>query len=195
MICSFIPWEDLGVTIFTQFNDWLIGLPFIGQVIGSSTAALGTWYFPEGAMLFGIAGIVVGLVYGMSEERLVKSFMFGAADIFSVALICAIARGIQVIMNDGMITATILHMGEEGLQGLSSQVFIILTYLFYLPMSFLIPSSSGLAGASMGIMAPLGEFVNVPASLVITAPSCIRSLELGGSNIRYCNGSLGTWSC
>ncbi|HFI0586708.1 TPA: YfcC family protein [Streptococcus suis] len=169
MICSFIPWEDLGVTIFTQFNEWLIGLPFIGQVIGSSTAALGTWYFPEGAMLFGIAGIVVGLVYGMSEERLVKSFMFGAADIFSVALICAIARGIQVIMNDGMITATILHMGEEGLQGLSSQVFIILTYLFYLPMSFLIPSSSGLAGASMGIMAPLGEFVNVPASLVITA--------------------------
>ncbi|WP_170245293.1 YfcC family protein [Streptococcus suis] len=169
MICSFIPWEDLGVTIFTQFNDWLIGLPFIGQVIGSSTAALGTWYFPEGAMLFGIAGIVVGLVHGMSEERLVKSFMFGAADIFSVALICAIARGIQVIMNDGMITATILHMGEEGLQGLSSQVFIILTYLFYLPMSFLIPSSSGLAGASMGIMAPLGEFVNVPASLVITA--------------------------
>ncbi|HEL2458088.1 TPA: YfcC family protein [Streptococcus suis] len=169
MICSFIPWEDLGATIFTQFKDWLIGLPFIGQVIGSSTAALGTWYFPEGAMLFGIAGIVVGLVYGMSEERLVKSFMFGAADIFSVALICAIARGIQVIMNDGMITATILHMGEEGLQGLSSQVFIILTYLFYLPMSFLIPSSSGLAGASMGIMAPLGEFVNVPASLVITA--------------------------
>ncbi|MDW8674167.1 YfcC family protein [Streptococcus suis] len=169
MICSFIPWEDLGVTIFTQFKDWLIGLPFIGQVIGSSTAALGTWYFPEGAMLFGIAGIVVGLVYGMSEERLVKSFMFGATDIFSVALICAIARGIQVIMNDGMITATILHMGEEGLQGLSSQVFIILTYLFYLPMSFLIPSSSGLAGASMGIMAPLGEFVNVPASLVITA--------------------------
>ncbi|MBF8970295.1 MULTISPECIES: YfcC family protein [unclassified Streptococcus] len=169
MICSFIPWEDLGVTVFTQFNEWLIGLPVIGQVIGSSTAALGTWYFPEGAMLFGIAGIIVGLVYGMSEERLVKSFMFGAADIFSVALICAIARGIQVIMNDGMITATILHMGEAGLKGLSSQAFIILTYLFYLPMSFLIPSTSGLAGASMGIMAPLGEFVNVPASLVITA--------------------------
>lgn len=169
MICSFIPWEDLGVTIFSQFNDWLIGLPVIGQVVGTSTAALGTWYFPEGAMLFGIAGIVVGLVYGMSEERLIKSFMFGAADIFSVALICAIARGIQVIMNDGMITATILHMGEAGLKGLSSQVFIILTYLFYLPMSFLIPSTSGLAGASMGIMAPLGEFVNVPASLVITA--------------------------
>ncbi|MFX3727106.1 YfcC family protein, partial [Streptococcus suis] len=76
-----------------QFKDWLIGLPVIGQVIGSSTAALGTWYFPEGAMLFGIAGIVVGVGYGMSEERLVKSFLLGAADILSVALFCAIARG------------------------------------------------------------------------------------------------------
>ena len=169
MVCSFIPWEDLGVTIFSQINESLLGIPFIGNVIGSSTAPLGTWYFPEGAMLFGIAAIVAGLVYGMSEEQLVKSFMFGAADIFSVALICAIARGIQVIMNDGMITATILNWGEQGLQGLSSQVFIVLTYIFYLPMSFLIPSTSGLAGASMGIMAPLGEFVNVPASLVITA--------------------------
>ena len=72
-------------------------------------------------------------------------------------------------MNDGMITATILHWGEVGLQGLSPQVFIVLTYLFYLPMSFLIPSSSGLASATMGIMAPLGEFVNVKASLIITA--------------------------
>lgn len=169
MICSFIPWGDLGINIFKQFKDWLVALPFIGQVIGSSTAALGTWYFPEGAMLFAVAAIVVGLVYGMSEERLVKAFMNGAADIFSVALICAVARGIQVIMNDGMITATILHWGEVGLKGLSSQIFIVLTYLFYLPMSFLIPSSSGLAGASMGIMAPLGEFVNVPAHLVITA--------------------------
>lgn len=169
MICSFIPWGDLGINIFKQFKDWLVALPFIGQVIGSSTAALGTWYFPEGAMLFAVAAIVAGLVYGMSEECLVKAFMNGAADIFSVALICAVARGIQVIMNDGMITATILHWGEVGLKGLSSQIFIVLTYLFYLPMSFLIPSSSGLAGASMGIMAPLGEFVNVPAHLVITA--------------------------
>ena len=64
--------------------------------------------------------------------------MNGAADLLSVALIVAVARGIQVIMNDGMITATILHWGEEGLKGLSSQLFIVLTYIFYLPMSFLI---------------------------------------------------------
>ena len=127
--------------------------------------------------------------------------MAGAADLLTVALICAVARGIQVIMNDGMITATILHWGEVGLQGLSSQVFIVLTYLFYLPMSFLIPSSSGLASATMGIMAPLGEFVNVKPSLIITAyQSASGVLNLVAPTSGIVMGalalgriSLGTW--
>ncbi len=169
MIASFIPWGDLGISVFEDFNGWLVGLPVIGKIVGGSTSPLGWWYFPEGAMLFAFAGVLIGIIYGMSEERIVKSFMNGAADLLSVALICAVARGIQVIMNDGQITATILNWGELGLKGLSSQVFIVLTYIFYLPMSFLIPSTSGLAGATMGIMAPLSEFANVPAHLVITA--------------------------
>ena len=169
MVLSFIPWSGLGIKFFDNFNSWLTGLPVVGQIIGSSTAALGTWYFPEGAMLFAFMGILIGIVYGLKEEQLISSFMAGAADLLSVALIGAIARGIQVIMNNGMITDTILNWGKQGLSGLSSQVFIVLTYIFYLPMSFLIPSSSGLASATMGIMAPLGEFVNVRPSLIITA--------------------------
>ena len=169
MIMSFIPWTDLNVNVFENFNKWLVGIPVIGKIVGTSTSALGTWYFPEGAMLFAVMGIIIGFVYRMKEDRFITVFINGAADLLGVALIVAVARGIQVIMNDGMITATILHWGEVGLKGLSSQVFIVLTYIFYLPMSFLIPSTSGLASATMGIMAPLGKFVNVPASLIITA--------------------------
>ena len=169
MVLSFIPWNDLHVTIFSDFNTWLTGLPVVGKIVGTSTQALGSWYFPEGAMLFAFMGILIGIVYGLKEEKIISSFMNGAADLLSVALIVAIARGIQVIMNNGMITDTILNWGKEGLSGLSSQVFIVLTYIFYLPMSFLIPSSSGLASATMGIMAPLREFVHVRPSLIITA--------------------------
>ena len=39
----------------------------------------------------------------------------------------------------------------------------------FLPLSFLIPSTSGLATLSMPITAPLAGFVDVPASLVVTA--------------------------
>ena len=42
-------------------------------------------------------------------------------------------------------------------------------YLLFIPLSFLIPSSSGLATVAMPIMAPLAGFANVPAQLVVTA--------------------------
>ena len=201
MILSLIPWEEFGIKLFTNINTWLTTMPILGGAIGKTMGAFGTWYFPEITMLFIMIGVLVAIVYRMSEDDFLSSFLTGAGEFLGVAIICAIARGIQVIMNGGMITATILHWGETGLSGLSSQVFIILAYIFYLPMSFLIPSTSGLAGATMGIMAPLGQFSNVPAHLVITAfqsasgilnmisPTSaivMGALELG-------RGDLGTW--
>lgn len=168
MVLSLIPWAKFNVTLFEDFNAFLADIPVFGQFFGKALP-LGDWYFPEITMLFLMMAILIGIVSKMGEERFIRVFMNGVCDLLSVALICAVARGIQVIMNDGMITATILKWGEDSLAGLSSQAFIVLTYIFYLPMSFLIPSSSGLAGATMGIMAPLGEFAHVPAHLVITA--------------------------
>ena len=63
MVLSFIPWTGLGITIFKDINAWLTGLPVVGKIVGSSTSALGTWYFPEGAMLFAFMGILIGAVY------------------------------------------------------------------------------------------------------------------------------------
>ncbi|MDY4760758.1 YfcC family protein [Streptococcus thoraltensis] len=169
MILSLIPWEDFNIKLFSNINTFLTELPCIGTVLGKTMGAFGTWYFPEITMLFIMMAVLVAFVFKMSEDDFFSSFLSGAGEFLGVAIICAVARGIQVIMNSGMITATILHWGETGLSGLSSQVFIVLAYIFYLPMSFLIPSTSGLAGATMGIMAPLGQFSNVPSHLVITA--------------------------
>ncbi|MGT2833454.1 YfcC family protein [Streptococcus halotolerans] len=169
MILSLIPWEDFNIKLFSDINTFLTGLPGIGTVLGKTMGAFGTWYFPEITMLFIMMAVLVAFVFKMTEDDFFSSFLSGAGEFLGVAIICAVARGIQVIMNSGMITATILHWGENGLSGLSSQIFIVLAYIFYLPMSFLIPSTSGLAGATMGIMAPLGQFSNVPSHLVITA--------------------------
>ena len=46
---------------------------------------------------------------------------------------------------------------------------MIVVFLLFLPLSFLIPSSSGLATVAMPIMAPLAAFVGVQADLVVTA--------------------------
>ena len=72
-------------------------------------------------------------------------------------------------MNNGQITDTVLHWCEEALGDVGEAAFAVVMYLLFLPLSFLIPSTSGLATVSMPIMAPLAEFTGVNPSLVVTA--------------------------
>ena len=72
-------------------------------------------------------------------------------------------------MNNGQITDTVLHWAELALGDVGEAGFSIVMYVLFLPLSFLIPSSSGLATVAMPIMAPLAGFVDVPESLVVTA--------------------------
>ncbi len=68
-----------------------------------------------------------------------------------------------------MITDTILNSAESLVSGLSSFVFINVMYWLEVLLSFLVPSSSGLAVLTMPIMAPLADFANVGRELVVTA--------------------------
>jgi uncharacterized ion transporter superfamily protein YfcC len=118
---------------------------------------------------FLLFAVVIGLIGRLSEGALTGSFIDGARDLLGVALIIGIARGITVIMNNGQITDTVLHWAELALGDVGQVAFAIVMYTLFLPLSFLIPSSSGLATVSMPIMAPLADFVGVPADLVVTA--------------------------
>ena len=146
MIYGVIPFDELGLP-----------LPALG------------WWFPELSGLFLAGGVVIGLVYGLGEEETIDSFVAGAADLIGVAFIIGISRGITVLMNDGSITATVLYWGETALTGAGHMAFVVLVYLIYLPLSVLIPSSSGLATLSIPILAPLGEFAQVGKDLIVTA--------------------------
>ncbi|MBA1434212.1 YfcC family protein [Bombilactobacillus bombi] len=171
MIISLVPWNSINKnwTFFDSFNKWLSNLPIIGHLVGSKLVPLGSWYFNEITALFFFMSVLVMFSFKMSENEYIDAFIAGMADFLSVAIIVAVARGIQVVMNDGLITATVLHWGELGLKGLSQSVFIIITYIFYIPMAFLIPSTSGLAAATMSIIGPMGKFAGVDGSAVITA--------------------------
>jgi uncharacterized ion transporter superfamily protein YfcC len=146
MIYGVIPWEDLG-----------IGLPTLW------------WWFPEMTASFLFFAILIGIVGRMGESTFTNTFVDGARDLLGVALIIGIARGITVIMNNGLITDTVLNWAEVAVSDLGGIAFINLMYALFLPLSFLIPSSSGLATVAMPIMAPLASFADVPAQLVVTA--------------------------
>lgn len=136
--------------------------------MGLALPTLG-WWFPELSALFLVGGIIVGLIDRMKESEIAEVFVAGCADLLGVALIIGISRGITVIMNDGAVTDTILNWGEMALSGAGPVMFVVLVYLIYLPLSVLIPSSSGLATLSIPIVAPLGRFAGVGGDLVVTA--------------------------
>ena len=146
MIYGVIPWEDLG-----------IGLPTLW------------WWFPEMTASFLLFAILIGLAGRMGEGELTTTFVDGARDLVGVALIIGIARGITVVMNNGQITDTVLHWAEEALGDVGEAAFAVVMYVLFLPLSFLIPSSSGLATVAMPIMAPLADFAGADRSLVVTA--------------------------
>ena len=147
MIYGVIPFDDMGISV----------LPSLG------------WWFPQLSALFLTMAVITGLIYGLKEKEIIDGVVSGAAELLGVAFIIGISRGITVIMNDGMITDTILHAGESLLSGLGSAAFTLINYLVFIPLSFLIPSTSGLATLSMPVLAPLADFAGVSRSLVITA--------------------------
>ena len=146
MVYAVVPFDEMGLP-----------LPVLG------------WWFPELSALFLVGGVIVGLIDRQREAEIAETFVAGCADLLGVALIIGISRGITVLMNDGSITDTVLHWGEEALSGATPIVFVLLVYLIYLPLTILIPSSSGLATLSIPIIAPLGKFAGVWGDLVVTA--------------------------
>src|SRR5690606_15448435 len=147
MMVGVIPWSDLGVTrIATHF-----------------------WWFPEMTASFLFFAILIGLLAGMKEGTFTDSFVNGARDLLGVALIIGVARGISVIMNNGQITDTVLFWAEQAVSGLGGVAFVNLMFGLFIPLTFLIPSSSGLATVAMPIMSPLAGLADVDPALVVTA--------------------------
>lgn len=145
MVIGFIPWGSFGITAFEGWSAFFTGLP------------LGEWYFQEATTWFLFLAILIGIVGKLSESEIVNTFLSGAGDMMSVVMVIAVARGVSVLMGDTGLRDYILASAANALEGMPAIVFAPLSYLLYIALSFLIPSSSGMASASMPIMGPLAQ--------------------------------------
>ncbi len=157
---------DLSFTGLHQIVLILFALTFAVMIWGVSSQG---WWMAQMSGLFLIAAIIIGIIARLAEARLVDTFVNGARDLLGVALIIGLARGIVVVMDAGHITDTILHSAEGAVAGLSEVAFINVVYWIEVGMSFLVPSTSGLAVLTMPILAPVADFAGVQRELVVTA--------------------------
>jgi len=144
----------------------VLSMSFVVMVIGVSFL---NWWFVEMTAVFLVAAIVIGFIGRIPEGVFVREFSKGAADLLSVAFIIGIARGVTILMEDGLISDTVLYHASSLTEGMNKGLFVNVALLFFGGLSFFMPSSSGMAVLTMPIMSPLADSVGIGRETVVDA--------------------------
>lgn len=127
------------------------------------------WYLTDISALFILYAIIIGLVAKFDSEKIVNTFIKGSSQIVGGALIIGFARAIQVIMTQGKIGDTIINSLAEPLQNFTPTVSAIFMTLVQGVINFFIPSGSGQAMATMPIIIPLSDIIEVNRQVAVLA--------------------------
>ncbi|MDU0967993.1 MAG: hypothetical protein E7A62_02715 [Actinomycetaceae bacterium] len=152
MVFSFLPWAQL----------------FNGPDADSYWWQL-DWGFSEVSCMFLVLGVVAGVIAGMNEKQIADTMVAGAADYIYPVLVIALARAVTVVMHNGGITDTILNFLEHALSGLPVGLLVVLMFIAFIPLCFLVPSTSGLAALSMPIFGQLAVLSHLGPAVAVTA--------------------------
>ena len=132
------------------------------------------WWFNQMASAFLMIAIIIMFLVclgrdGIGEKKTIDAFVNGASSLVGVSLIIGLARGINLILTNGLISDTILEVASSLVKGMNGPLFIIMMVFVFFILGFIVPSSSGLAVLAMPIMAPLADSVNIPRFTVVMA--------------------------
>ena len=153
--------------VFTNRRRIIIGVFSLCFIVMIAGVSFWEWWFVEMTSTFLVGAILIGLIGRVKESDFLEAFVKGAASLLGVAFIIGLARGVTVIMEDGLISDTILYHASTITQGMNKGVFTNAMLYIYGGLSFFIPSSSGLAVLTMPIMAPLADTVNIGRETIV----------------------------
>jgi len=127
------------------------------------------WYITEISSMFLLMGIVSGLVGGSGVNKTASDFVEGAKSLTFGALVVGLARGILIVMKEGLIIDTIIHSLAGMISALPTTVSAVGMYAVQVVINFFIPSGSGQAATTMPIMAPLADLVGITRQTAVLA--------------------------
>ena len=171
-----VPYPLCGWSIPEIYVDYVVAVDAIGDPAGIVS---GTTRMTRNPVAITIAQTAARVIASAGLLKDVFSFLTGAGDLIGVALVIAVSRGVSVIMSNTGLDMYILEKASEALQGTSSLLFTGCSYVVYLLLSVLIPSSSGLATVSMPIMGPLAQNLGLVPEIMVCVLSGACALVNG----------------
>ena len=127
------------------------------------------WWFEHMTAVFAGFSIILMFILNKGEQKAIESFIKGAGDFIGVALIIGIARGINITLEEGKISDTILNSMAGLISELPTVIFAIIMLILFILLGLLISSSSGLAILAMPVFAPLADKANCSRVVAVNA--------------------------
>ncbi len=127
------------------------------------------WYLTELSALFFGLGILAAIIGRVGVNDSAKVFCEGAALMTTTALLIGFARGIAMLMEDGQILHTVVHVLSIPLSAVGAELSAVGMLFIQTILNLFIPSGSGQAYATMPIMAPIGDLVGVSRQVAVLA--------------------------
>ncbi len=130
------------------------------------------WWMAEmgaGFLLMGIAAAVLGR---LTVDQAARAFVRGCQDMVVAALVVGFARGIAVVLEDGLIIDTVVHATAVVLEQVPRYAAVLGMLGFQTVLNLFIPSGSGQAAVAMPLMAPLADLIGVTRQVAVFAFTC-----------------------
>lgn len=127
------------------------------------------WYINELSGLFFALGIFSGIVYGMNPNEMGEHFVDGAKYLLYGALLIGVARGIMVVLEQGMILDTIIYYLVQPLYSVPKFIAASLMLIIQTFINFFVPSGSGQAMVTIPIMAPISDLIGLNRQIAVLA--------------------------
>ena len=158
--------ETITLELKTKAFLLLFFLTFMSMIVG---IVFFNWWCIEMSALFLGSAILVALIEGMNEKSFVSEFTKGMESLLTVAIIVGLARGVTIVLNEGMVSDSILYYASNVVVNFYPMLFIILIMLFYFFFSIPVSSSSGMAVLTMPIIGALAILLNIPGREVVNS--------------------------
>ena len=158
--------ESLRITRRQIAILWLLALTIVALVVG---VVVFEWYLPELSALFLGLGIATGIIMGRGANEISKSFMDGAKDILSAAMVVGLATGIIIILENGKVLDPMLSSISRACEGSGSSASLGLMYAIQAVINLAIPSATAKAAITIPVMAPFSDMIGVSRQSMVLA--------------------------
>lgn len=145
------------------------GIQLLLLVLIASVRAISGLAIPLLSLSFLVAGMIAGRLTAGNWKATLSFFGRGAVAMLPAVFMVAIASSVKLVLEEGEITATVMHSAISFLDGKNPFLCVLLIYLLVLFLQIFIGSASAKLMLVMPIVLPIAKAVGIsPATVIFT---------------------------